>query len=355
MKYQALLLALVILISLLINPVKNMTFENPENPKISELPNVQSENVLTSISETFVQNLYAAKIIFANSLDAIFSQPTEIETMEIEAEIPASDVLVSQTNINKNETFPCVSSYEDFNSQAILVKKLKQYSSAEENIFQLNPEKRWPIASLTKLMTAVVAFEKMDLDKEIILSEKAVLSEGTAGDFKAGEIFKLKDLIKAMLVSSSNDAAVAVAENFENGESDFINEMQKKASQLKMFSTTYLEPTGLSFVNQSTIGDLAKLVDYIYFNHPEILKISRQKQTEITELQTNKIRTLLSTGKFAGDDDFLGGKTGYIDAAGRNLIAIFDIDSEAILTITLGSEDAFKETEKLKELVRSCQ
>jgi len=375
MKYQALLLSLVILISLLINPIKNTAFESSKSYKLSSVelskpisksskpiiginPLVAVSQTLSSTISGFGENLSAAKIIFANSFDTIFSQSSkadiEIDTQKPEPSI-SSDVLTSQSNINNSKVSPCMSSVSNFTSQEILVKKLTQYSSADEIIFQLNSEKRWPIASLSKLMTAVIAIEKMDQEKEITLSEKAVSSDGTAGDFKIGEIFKLKDLIKAMLISSSNDAAVAISENFENGEENFINEMQKKASQLKMFSTTYLEPTGLSFVNQSTVSDLAKLVDYIYFNYSEIFEISRQKEAEIIELKSDKSRIILATDKFAGDNDFLGGKTGYIDAAGRNLIAIFDISGKTILIITLGADDAFKETEKLKGLVQNCE
>ncbi len=368
MKYQALLLSLVILISLLISPVKNMAFENPKSSELSSVellkPVPESSNIgqkLGSAINVFGENLSAVRIIFSNSFDTIFSQSSKADTgantqkPEPSISSDSSDVLISQSNINNNNVFPCVSSEPNLTSQAILVKKLKQYSSVDEIIFQLNSEKRWPIASLSKLMTAIIAIEKMDLEKEITLSEKAVSSEGLAGDFKIGEIFKLKDLIKAMLVSSSNDAAMAIAENFENGEENFINEMQKKAAQLNMFSTTYLEPTGLSFVNQSTVNDLSKLVDYIYFNHPEILEISRQKEAEILELESNKPRVLMATDRFAGDNDFLGGKTGYIEAAGRNLIAIFDINAKIILIITLGADDAFKEINKLKSLVQNCQ
>ena len=94
-----------------------------------------------------------------------------------------------------------------------------------------------------------------------------------------------------MLVSSSNDAAAAIIENF--GEKEFIDEMQKKAAELKMFQTSYLEPTGLSFINQSTANDLARLVNYARQNHPELLEISRQKEIEIFELKSKKSRKII--------------------------------------------------------------
>ena len=222
------------------------------------------------------------------------------------------------------------------------------------NLYELNVDKRWPIASVTKLMTTVIALEKMDLKQQIKMSETAVNSEGVAGDFRVGEIYTLRDLIKAMLITSSNDAATAIAEAY--GKKEFIDEMQRKASELKMFQTTYIEETGLSFVNQSTANDLVKLANYIYQNHQEILKISRDKDTVIKDLKSGNPRMIFNINTFAGSSDFIGGKTGFIDEAGRNLVALFSTKNGAmIITNVLGSENSFQETAKLKNLINQCQ
>jgi len=392
MRLQATLLSLVILVSLLISganfssteniePTKNQQPETPNpmpifmkdlysalsgkitlvNQNLTAINQNLNQNLnrnLTALSQNLTagannlnQNLAALKEISSVNINDFVSKISE--SSEPEPETPPSfnvyPALISRAEINDENISFCEPNQPTFVSKAILVK----YLDYNFNIFELNPEKRWPIASLSKLMTALITSEKMDLDKEIVMTEKAVSAEGTAGDFKAGEIFKVRDLIKAMLVVSSNDAAVAVAEDF--GEREFINEMQKKAAELKMFSTTYLEPSGLSFVNQSTVNDLAKLATYIYFNYPEILEISRQKETEILELKSNEPRKLLTINKFAGEPDFIGGKTGYIDEAGRNLIALFENNGKTLLTITLGAEDSFAETERLKDFVKkSC-
>jgi hypothetical protein len=392
MRFQALLLSLVILVSLLLSEVNKPSGESPEakvepalasqelkldNPFsifLEDFYSVLSEkmnpvrNFISNGVNLVGQGLALAAANLNQNLAAtkeIFKSDTSYESY------PSTPALVSGTRINTPDAsliFPCQpsnstklsllgqpdqSGFTGFTGKAILMKYLNPSTDLGQVIFELNPEKRWPIASLTKLMTAVLAIEKMDLNKEAVMSEKAVTTEGTAGEFQNGEVFRFQDLIKAMLISSSNDAAVAIAETF--GERDFINEMQKKAAGLKMFSTTYLEPTGLSFINQSTVSDLAKLMNYIYLSHPEILEISRQKEAEILELRLNKPRKLLTINKFAGKPDFIGGKTGYIDEAGRNLIGLFDINGKTVLIITLGAEDSFKETEKLKGLVKNCQ
>ena len=309
---------------------------------------------LNQMSKNFKQNLVSLKEILSSK----FNNKNDNLENKFYQFYPSAGALTSEAKINilkPSPIFSCQlnqSDFTDFTSKVILIKYFNPSLGPDQIIFELNPEKRWPIASLTKLMTAVVAFEKMNLDKEIVMTEKVVATEGTAGECEVGEVFKLRDLIKVMLVSSSNDAAMAIAEDF--GGRDFVNEMQKKAAELKMFSTTYLEPTGLSFINQSTASDLAKLMNYIYFKHPEILEISRQKEIEILDLKSGKKRKILTVNRFAGAPDFIGGKTGYIDEAGRNLISFFEINGKTVLSIVLGSDDSFKETEKLKNLVKSC-
>lgn len=297
------------------------------------------------------KNFSVAKESLAANIDNFFlniSKYTPEDSSE-NSLLVSNTTLTSKTEINGLDFMGCNLNKIVFSGKAALAK----YLDYNFNIFELNTEKRWPIASLSKLMTALVAIEKMDLDKKIMITETAVSTEGTSGEFNSGEVFKLRDLIKAMMVVSSNDAAAAIAENF--GGKNFIDEMQKKAAELNMFQTTYLEPTGLSFVNQSTADDLAKLMSYIYFNHPEILEISRQKKVEMLELKSGKPRELISIDKFAGEDDFVGGKTGYIDEADHNLIALFEINGKTVLTIALGTDDSFAETQKLKDLIKTCQ
>ncbi len=281
-----------------------------------------------------------------------------VETSELKAEPVSSDydsgkqssLLSSQTKINYS-AISCDTESFRIKSKAALIKYLD--FNYNRDILNLNTDERWPIASITKLMTSVIAVETLGLESKVIVSDNAVATEGVAGDFSAGEIYSVRDLVKAMLITSSNDAAVALSETV--GEKEFIDRMQKKARELKMLQTTYLEPTGLSFVNQSTANDLARLVTYINENYSELFKISRLREGQITDLKSGKTKTMVNINKFAGDDDFLGGKTGYIDESGRNLMALFNVDGRKVLIITLGSDDSFTEADKLKAIVESCR
>lgn len=385
MHFQALLLSSIILISLLFSGVGSNTesetnlLKNGKNSgnsffqefvsglrkkTISLRKNVSEnssafKNKTAADLETLGKNLTEANTIAAYNFANMTSlaendgadKKTEktAETAAIIEGVQGGDILApSLSSAGEIETEKveigdqrCDLTAGNFNGKAALLKYLN-YNVA---VFELNSQKRWPIASLTKLMTSVVAAEKIGFDKKITMSEKAVKTEGTAGDFRTNEVFSSGDLIKAMMLVSSNDAAVALAEFF--GENEFVNEMQKKAAELMMRQTTFVEPTGLSFINQSTASDLEKLIIYIYYNHPEILEASKKREAEITELKTAQRRKLFNIDKFSGRSDFIGGKTGYTEEAGRNLIAFFDINEKLILSIVLGAVDSFEETNRL--------
>src|SRR3989344_1478150 len=152
-----------------------------------------------------------------------------------------------------------------------------------------------------------------------------------------------------MLLNSSNDAAMALAMHYSKA--DFVSEMQKKATELKMFCTSFFDASGLSFLNQSTANDLAKLAYYIYQRHPEIFEFSQDKNAQITELKSGRKRTISSINAFAGQPDFVGGKSGYIQVAGRNLLTIINDDQgQLILLIVLGAQDSVNETNQLIKL-----
>jgi len=213
--------------------------------------------------------------------------------------------------------------------------------------FGWETEKRWPIASLTKLMTALVAFENISPKEVITITEEAIEIEGVSGNFAAGEKFKLNDLVKAMMLVSSNDAAGAISFHF--GEDNFLASMNKKALELGMTNTNFVDPTGLSFKNQSTVNDLIRLTDYIRETQPEILAVTRKPKDVITEVRTGKKRTIVNINTFAGRSDFLGGKTGSTPEAGGNLISVFKVAGEPKTIIVLGADDKFAETEKIKD------
>lgn len=208
-----------------------------------------------------------------------------------------------------------------------------------------------PIASLTKLMTAVVAFENIDHNKIITLSPTAISSFGDFGDFKEGEQYKLIDLIKGMLVSSSNDAAVALAEQLSLKK--FILLMNEKAKELKMTQTIFVDPNGLSPYNRSTANDLMLLTVYILERMPEIFSATKNSHLEIPELKSGKIKVIYNMNKFVENKNFIGGKTGFLLNLDKgSLISLFNYKDYIVAIIILDGDwtNRYKDT----ELILSC-
>ncbi len=228
---------------------------------------------------------------------------------------------------------------------------LIRFLNDNNKIYELNVDNRWPIASITKLITAVVAEDNIDPAKAITFTADEILGQNSAEKFKAGETYKAGDLLKAMLLLSSNDAAEALARDF--GRDKFIELMNQKARDLNLIETSFFDPTGLSAKNQSTPNDIFKIVSYLYQNHPEIFKITSQKSAYIVELNS-KMRELVSNiNTFAGRPDFIGGKTGSIDESGENLVSLFNVNKEPVAIIVLGSQDRFGETKELLNCVQN--
>ena len=174
-----------------------------------------------------------------------------------------------------------------------------------------NSSQRWPIASLTKLMTAIISLENFDISKETTVSKNAVAIAGGGEILKADASYQIDYLLKLMLLNSSNDAAAALAETYFSPD-EFVKAMQRKGEELGMSQTNFLDSTGLSVANQSTPNNLALLVKYVLKNHPEIFKTTALKI----------YRDIKNTNEFAGRFDFIGGKTGFIDESGGNLISV---------------------------------
>ncbi len=210
---------------------------------------------------------------------------------------------------------------------------------------------RWPIASITKLMTAVVAREKIPAETIVGISAAAASTEGQAGGIMSGEEFTRDDLIKAMLMVSSNDAAEALAEYY--GREAYIQAMQAKAKELKMSDTTFGDPTGLSYLNQSTPEDLEKLALYILAIHPQIFTTSTELQSDILDLKSGSKRHLVNINSLSSQSAFLGGKTGFTAEAAGNLLSLFRFGNDRLLIIVFGSDDRVGDTLKIYDYLTS--
>lgn len=209
-----------------------------------------------------------------------------------------------------------------------------------------NMHLRWPQASLTKLMLALVVEEKIANGglrpaDAVVVSKQAEGMGGTQVFLKAGEIFTLDELMKAALVESANDAAYAVAEHVAGSADGFVALMNQKARALGMTDSEFhcvhgLPPSNGGSDNLTTCGDMIRLARAV-LQHPRILNWTSIQQTTFrngTLVMTNKNR--LVGGLFGVD----GLKTGYTRRAGFNIVATGKSGDRRLIVVVLGSPEA---------------
>ncbi len=223
-----------------------------------------------------------------------------------------------------------------------------------ETYMSLGSDRRWPLASVTKLMTAAVAFQKFDMNATATatVTQEAFAADPTDQILKAGDTYQIADLLRIMLLPSSNVAAETIAAGYSaadgiSGRDGFIALMSTQAQSWGMKSTFYEDPSGLSSSNQTTSGDMLLLAQKIYAEYPRILATTRVPFVAVQEVNSKKRVLVKSINDFVGRADFLGGKTGYTDDASGNLFSIFSYHNRPLFIIVLGTDDRFGDTTKL--------
>jgi len=203
-----------------------------------------------------------------------------------------------------------------------------------------NENESLPIASLTKLMTAVVVAENVDLRRSIFVSEEMVnRGYGSTTGLEKGEEFRVVELFYPLLTESSNDAAEALGGFL--GRERTINLMNSKAKKIMMENTSFSDLSGFGEKNVSTTKDFYYLLRYIYNNRPPILDIT--KGEKVNTYGGVRFKDLWNKNVFYEDPDFIGGKTGYIAASKYNGAFIFRFIDESgnerkVAIIILGAE-----------------
>lgn len=223
-------------------------------------------------------------------------------------------------------------------AEGILVK-----SFSGKEFFSKNKEKNFSLASLTKLMTSIIAFENYKEDEIFQIKKEHLNLEGDVG-LILDEKFDRNSLLYFVLLSSSNDAAVALTEKL--GIEKFVELMNKKAKEIGMENTLFVDPTGIDTANKSTLQDLYLLVKYILVNHPEILKMTTEKEKVLISQEGyvhNIKNRIINFIPEVENFNFLGGKTGYLPSVGYNLITVFDF-GEPIIMISLGEKNSYKDS-----------
>lgn len=260
------------------------------------------------------------------------------------------------------KVFPVSKEYTPFDYLDLKASSVFVYDISEKKkVFGSNDDISLPLASITKLMTTLVAFEDLPEDKEITVSRKSLDEEGDSG-LVPYEKWKFKDFIDFMLVTSSNDASKAIAlvdqsdqTNQENGGyKSFVNKMNQKANELGFKKMYFLNQSGLD-LNKSLSGaygsaeEVALLISDIVEKYPSLLEATAYDKLRLSS--NNYFHIASNTNKYVDKmPSIVASKTGFTDLAGGNLAIVFDAGlGHYVAVVVLGStlEGRFEDTQKL--------
>jgi D-alanyl-D-alanine endopeptidase (penicillin-binding protein 7) len=217
---------------------------------------------------------------------------------------------------------------------------LVQDADSGETLYEKNSETILPIASITKLMTAIVILERgLDLEQRVAVSAadlKTTRSSRYRGRLRPGSVLTRDELVLLMLMASENRAAAALARTYPGGTEAFVAAMNAEAGRLGLNDTRFADPTGLSPDNVSSAQDLAKLVKAAH-GYPLIREYSTRPSAQVhARGGTVAFRNTNSLVRSDSWDIELS-KTGYISAAGRCLVMHLRLASRDLVVILLDS------------------
>lgn len=290
-------------------------------------------------------------------LAILFSILTSVDKSETRIYLPASARAISSFHNRMVGSVDLVSEPK-LVAQAYLVRIV----GSQKPLLRLREWKSLAPASLTKLFTAALALDFVPEDIFIEISEDAKKIKETGekqSNTAPGENFLRDDLIRLSLISSANDAAVALAEAigrwrgghfFEDSMIKFGEVQNQMVLNLELKNTVLKNPSGLDEDGHfSSAEDLAKLVEYIWKEKRRLWEISRIIETDIFSKERNSYHISNTNILLKSFPKILGGKTGFTDKARGSLILIYPVEDVMVVIIILRSEDRFSDGRKVIE------
>ena len=233
----------------------------------------------------------------------------------------------------------------DFNVSAENAIVIDQ--STGEVLYEKKAHEQKQIASITKIMTAIIAIESGQMHEEATTSRRAIYTEGSSIYLEQGEKMSIEDLLYGLMLRSGNDAAVVIGEHIGGSVEGFVHLMNEKARWIGMTNTNFTNPHGLNNDDHySTAYDMAILMRYAMDN-PKFRKISGTKSykanTRTYSWQNkNKLLTMFY-------DYSTGGKTGYTKLAGRTLVSTASKNDTDLIVVSLNAPDDWSDHIELFE------
>lgn len=227
------------------------------------------------------------------------------------------------------------------NVDAIIAKDM----TSKQLIFSKDATKMNQPASLTKIMTAILAIESGKMNDVVTITKPMIQVEPTKANLRVGEKFYLKDLVKAAMVMSANDAAMAIGVYLGDGDVDkFADMMNQKAKKIGMKNTNFTNPCGFDIGNHySTAQDLLVMSEYAIKNS-SFNEMAKLKRHDFKALNTKRAYAAYTHNKLLNNYKYaVGIKTGFTQKAGPCLIARAQKDGKDVLVVMLNSEQRWRD------------
>ncbi len=206
-------------------------------------------------------------------------------------------------------------------------------------LYQKQADIALPMASTTKIMTALVALELASPETAITVSPEAVGIEGSSIYLRAGEVLRLEELLYALLLESANDAAAAIAIGLSGSIEEFAAQMNRKAAALGLENTHFTNPHGLDHAEHYTTAEELALITRCAMENERFAAIVSTTRTNIPNAQSG-VRTLINHNKLLHlYDGCIGVKTGFTKKSGRCLVSAAERDGVRLIAVTLHAPD----------------
>lgn len=221
--------------------------------------------------------------------------------------------------------------------------------SVNKVLYEKNTNEKLPMASLTKVMTAIVSLENKRIDDRYIVRGEDLVGEDSMG-LSAGEVLSQEDLLYGLILNSGNDAAEVLAANYPEGKSAFVQAMNDKAATLGLTNTHFSNPSGLQGdgIQYTTVGDLVVITKYALEKFPLFAQVSSTYEHHIPSTSLHKGYDLYNeTNLISTYPGVKGVKTGYTPEAGMCLITYLEYKDHRIIGVLLNSENRRQEMKEL--------
>ncbi len=304
---------------------------------------------LNIVKKVFLIYLFALLLLFVLSFKFFFVKQDSF----IDSPLPNFLTLFKNRQVSTlNIWLP------DFNSKAAGSTKTPEVSArasliydltTNKVIYQKNVREKLPMASLTKIMTAIIALENQKKDDKYKVTKKDLIGEASMG-LSQGEILSLKELLYGLILHSGNDAAETLANNFPGGRKMFIEAMNNKVKALGLSDTNFTNPTGLEGDGKqyTTVYDLLVITRYAVLNFSLFSEVVSTFDYNIPQTKTHKAYFLENeTNLLTSYPGVKGVKTGYTPEAGLCLVTYLDYGGHKVIGILLGSDNRRQEMKDL--------